>query len=63
MKLSVEFVFRMIGMVIFAFLGWGFGAWAARIPPFDPRARAGGGRRRDPRDGGHLARGYRVGAR
>src|SRR5690349_9434953 len=37
MKFSVEFVFRMIGMVVFAFLGWSFGAWAARIPPFDRR--------------------------
>ena len=36
MKFSVEFVFRMIGMVVFAFLGWSFGGWAARIPPFDP---------------------------
>src|ERR1044072_2848066 len=37
MKFSVEFVFRMIGMVVFAFLGWSFGAWAARSPAFDPR--------------------------
>jgi uncharacterized protein YacL len=37
MKLSVEFILRLVGMVVFAFLGWGFGAWAARIPPFDPR--------------------------
>ena len=37
MALSVEFVFRLIGMVVVAFLGWSFGAWAARIPPFDPR--------------------------
>jgi uncharacterized protein YacL len=36
MKFSVEFVLRMIGMVVFAFLGWSFGGWAARIPPFDP---------------------------
>ena len=37
MKFSVEFVFRLIGMLVFALVGWGFGAWAARIPPFDPR--------------------------
>ena len=37
MKFSVEFVFRMIGMVVFALLGWAFGGWAVRIPPFDPR--------------------------
>jgi uncharacterized membrane protein YeaQ/YmgE (transglycosylase-associated protein family) len=36
MKFSVEFVFRLIGMVVFAFVGWSFGGWAARIPPFDP---------------------------
>jgi uncharacterized protein YacL len=37
MGLSVEFVFRMIGMVVVGLLGWGFGGWASRIPPFDPR--------------------------
>ncbi len=34
---SVEFIFRIIGMVIVALLGWSFGGWAARIEPFDPR--------------------------
>jgi uncharacterized protein YacL len=37
MKLSVEFVFRIIGMVIVGILGWSFGGWAYRIEPFDPR--------------------------
>src|SRR6266508_4471305 len=37
MKFSVEFVLRLVGMVVFALLGWSFGTWAARIPPFDPR--------------------------
>src|SRR6266496_3768191 len=37
MKLSIEFILRLIGMVVVAFLGWSFGGWAARIPPFDPR--------------------------
>ncbi|HLO27714.1 MAG TPA: PIN domain-containing protein [Anaerolineales bacterium] len=37
MKFSVEFIFRMVGMVIVAFLGWSFGGWASRIEPFDPR--------------------------
>ncbi len=36
MALSVEFVFRMIGMVIVGMLGWSFGGWAARIEPFQP---------------------------
>jgi uncharacterized protein YacL len=36
MKFSVEFILRLVGMIVFAFLGWSFGAWAARIPPFDP---------------------------
>ena len=36
MGLSVEFVFRMIGMVVFGLLGWSFGGWAARIEPFHP---------------------------
>src|SRR5512134_1649916 len=37
MGLSVEFVFRMIGMVVVGMLGWSFGGWASRIEPFDPR--------------------------
>ncbi len=37
MRFSVEFIFRLIGMVIVAILGWSFGGWAARIEPFDPR--------------------------
>ena len=37
MKLSVEFVFRIIGMVVVGVLGWSFGGWAYRIEPFDPR--------------------------
>jgi len=37
MGLSVEFVFRMIGMVVVGLLGWSFGGWASRIEPFDPR--------------------------
>jgi uncharacterized protein YacL len=36
MSLSVEFVFRMIGMVVVGLLGWSFGGWAARIEPFHP---------------------------
>ena len=36
MLLSVEFVFRMIGMVVVGLLGWSFGGWAAEIPPFQP---------------------------
>ena len=36
MGLSVEFVFRMIGMVVVGMLGWSFGGWAARIEPFQP---------------------------
>jgi uncharacterized protein YacL len=35
--MSVEFIFRLIGMVIVAILGWAFGGWASRIEPFDPR--------------------------
>ena len=30
MSLSVEFVFRMIGMVVVGLLGWAFGGWAGR---------------------------------
>jgi uncharacterized protein YacL len=37
MMFSVEFIFRIIGMVIVAMLGWSFGGWASRIEPFDPR--------------------------
>lgn len=37
MRFSVEFILRMIGMVVVAILGWSFGGWAARIEPFDPR--------------------------
>ena len=33
---SVEFIFRLIGMVIVALLGWSFGGWASRIEPFVP---------------------------
>jgi uncharacterized protein YacL len=36
MALSVEFVFRMIGMIVAGMLGWSFGGWAARIEPFQP---------------------------
>jgi uncharacterized protein YacL len=36
MILSVEFVFRMIGMLVVGLLGWSFGGWAARIEPFQP---------------------------
>ena len=31
MIFSVEFVFRMIGMLVVGLLGWSFGGWAARI--------------------------------
>ncbi len=34
---SVEFILRLIGLVVVATLGWSFGGWAARIEPFDPR--------------------------
>ena len=37
MKLSVEFILRLIGMVVVAIFGWSFGGWAYRIEPFDPR--------------------------
>ncbi|RPJ22574.1 MAG: PIN domain-containing protein [Chloroflexi bacterium] len=36
MRFSVEFIFRLIGMVVVAMLGWSFGGWASRIEPFDP---------------------------
>ncbi|MGB8981487.1 MAG: PIN domain-containing protein [Anaerolineales bacterium] len=35
--MSVEFIFRIIGMIVGTVLGWVFGGWAARIEPFDPR--------------------------
>lgn len=34
--MSTEFIFRIIGMFIFGYLGWIFGAWAATIEPADP---------------------------
>ncbi len=34
---SVEFIFRLIGMLVVGLLGWSFGGWASRIEPFDPR--------------------------
>jgi uncharacterized protein YacL len=37
MKFSVEFILRLVGMVIVALLGWSFGGWASRVEPFDPR--------------------------
>jgi uncharacterized protein YacL len=37
MRFSVEFILRLIGMLVVAILGWSFGGWAARIEPFDPR--------------------------
>src|SRR5512146_2367354 len=33
---SVEFLLRMIGMIVIAILGWSFGGWASRIEPCDP---------------------------
>src|SRR5512141_1449360 len=36
MRFSVEFFFRLVGMVIVAILGWSFGGWASRIEPFHP---------------------------
>jgi uncharacterized protein YacL len=36
MSFSVEFFFRLIGMVVVAMLGWSFGGWASRIEPFQP---------------------------
>jgi uncharacterized protein YacL len=35
--MSGEFIFRVIGMLVFGYLGWLFGAWASRIPPFVPQ--------------------------
>jgi uncharacterized protein YacL len=34
--MSTEFIFRIIGMFVFAYLGWIFGAWASTIEPADP---------------------------
>jgi uncharacterized protein YacL len=34
--MSGEFIFRVIGMLVFGYIGWLFGAWASRIPPFVP---------------------------
>src|SRR5512142_457462 len=34
---SVEFILRLIGLVVVAMLGWSFGGWASRLEPFDPR--------------------------
>ena len=37
MRFSVEFFFRLIGMVIVGIMGWSFGGWASRIEPFQPQ--------------------------
>ena len=34
--MSGEFIFRILGMFIVGYLGWLFGGWASRIPPFIP---------------------------
>jgi len=34
--MSGEFFFRILGMIVFGYLGWSFGGWASRIPPFVP---------------------------
>ena len=34
--MSTEFIFRIIGMFVFGYLGWIFGAWASTIEPADP---------------------------
>ena len=34
--MSGEFILRIIGMLIMGYLGWVFGEWASRIPPFVP---------------------------
>jgi uncharacterized protein YacL len=34
--MSGEFFFRIFGMIVFGYLGWLFGGWASRIPPFVP---------------------------
>ena len=33
---SVEFILRLIGMLIVGISGWSFGGWASRIEPFEP---------------------------
>jgi uncharacterized protein YacL len=35
--MSGEFFFRILGMIVFGYLGWSFGEWASRIPPFVPQ--------------------------
>jgi uncharacterized protein YacL len=35
--MSGEFIFRVIGMLVFGYVGWLFGEWASRIPPFVPQ--------------------------
>ncbi|MGZ9222102.1 MAG: PIN domain nuclease, partial [Anaerolineales bacterium] len=35
--MSSEFFFRIFGMIVFGYLGWSFGGWASRIPPFVPQ--------------------------
>ena len=34
--MSIEFIFRIFGMLIVAVFGWIFGGYASRIPPFNP---------------------------
>lgn len=34
--MSGEFIFRIFGLIIVGYLGWLFGGWASRIPPFVP---------------------------
>ncbi|HZD39131.1 MAG TPA: hypothetical protein VE131_00320, partial [Terriglobales bacterium] len=34
--MSGEFIFRIFGLIIIGYLGWLFGGWASRIPPFVP---------------------------
>ena len=34
--MSGEFFFRILGMIVFGYLGWSFGEWASRIPPLVP---------------------------
>ena len=36
MRFSVEFILRLIGMVVVGILGWSFGGWASQIEPFHP---------------------------
>ena len=35
--MSGEFIFRILGIFVFGYLGWEFGEWASRIPPFVPQ--------------------------